>query len=81
MKFTLSLRILVMILARGMLTSSKTSHTFLTQIRYLSKFSLSPLIWSSAGHGNYQSSCRLNIFVHAAILCAKSPFLCSSLMC
>ena len=31
--------------------------------------------------GNYQSSCRLNIFVHAAILCAKSSFLCSSLMC
>ena len=32
-------------------------------------------------NGNCQASCRLNVFVHAAILCAKSPFLCSSLMC
>ena len=40
-----------------------------------------PALTAMTLFGRCQSSCRLNIFVHAAILCAKSSFLCSSLMC
>ncbi|MDP1558250.1 MAG: hypothetical protein Q8L82_04985 [Nitrosomonas sp.] len=33
------------------------------------------------GDGDCQASCRLNVFIHAATLCSKPPFICSSLMC
>lgn len=36
---------------------------------------------TSGETGDCQASCRLNDYIHAAILCSKSPFFCSFLMC
>ena len=36
---------------------------------------------ASLDSGDCQASCRLNVFIHAAISYSKSPFFSSSLMC